>query len=145
MVLAVVGTAVTSTAGALYLRSSFYTGVGRPVFQPVPFSHKHHVGGLGIDCRYCHTSVEKSAFAGLPATEVCMTCHSQIWTNAEMLAPVRDSLARGQPIHWRRVNVLPDFVFFNHAIHVNNGIGCVTCHGPIDKMPLTWRENPMQM
>ena len=129
----------------LFIRSSFYTETGRPIAQPVPFSHEHHAGSLGIDCRYCHTSVETSAFAGLPSTEVCMTCHSQLWTNAAMLAPVRQSLAKGQPIHWTRVNNVGDFVYFNHAIHVNKGVACITCHGPVNHMPLTWREEPMQM
>jgi hypothetical protein len=145
LLLAATGTVLAIVGATSFVRSSFYTGTGRPMVQPVPFSHEHHVGGLGIDCRYCHNSVETSAFAGLPATEICMTCHSQLWTNAGILAPIRESLARGEPIHWQRVNTLPDYVYFSHAIHVNKGIGCVTCHGPIDKMPLTWRENPMQM
>jgi hypothetical protein len=113
--------------------------------QPVPFSHKHHVGQLGIDCRYCHNGVETSSSAGLPATEVCMTCHSQLFTNANMLAPVRASLASGKPIEWQRVNSVPDFVFFNHAIHVNKGVACETCHGEIDEMPLTRRAHTLSM
>lgn len=104
--------------------------------QPVPFSHAHHVGDLGLDCRMCHTGVEKAAFAGLPSTHICMTCHSQLWTKAAMLAPVRDSLATGQPIHWRRVNRVPDYVFFDHNIHVAKGVGCSTCHGPVQAMAL---------
>jgi hypothetical protein len=134
-----------ATGGTLILRSAAYTGVGMPVTQPVPFSHAHHVGDLGIDCRYCHTSVETSADAGLPATSVCMTCHSEIWTHAAMLAPIRQSLATGRPIAWNRVYDLPDFVFFDHSIHVAKGVACVTCHGPIDRMPLTRLANPMQM
>jgi hypothetical protein len=137
--------ALSAAASVLVIRSSAYTGTDRPVLQPVPFSHQHHAGELGIDCRYCHDSVEHSASAGLPPTEVCMTCHSQIWTNAAMLAPVRRSLASGAPLRWNRVNDLGDFVYFNHSIHVNKGIGCVTCHGQVDEMPLTWRQNPMQM
>ena len=113
--------------------------------QPVPFSHKHHVSGLGIDCRYCHTSVETSSFAGIPPTETCMSCHSQIWTNAQVLAPVRESLRSGKAIRWVRVNDLPDYVYFNHTIHVSKGIGCETCHGRIDQMPLTWRGQSLQM
>ena len=125
--------------------SPYSTRVNVPVEQPVPFSHEHHAGGLGIDCRYCHTSVETSAFAGMPATETCMTCHSQLWTDAPMLAPVRQSLASGKPIQWRRVHDLPGFVYFNHSIHVNKGIGCSSCHGRVDKMPLTWQANTLYM
>src|SRR4029079_15118511 len=113
--------------------------------QPVPFSHEHHVGGLGLDCRYCHTSVEKARFAGLPPTETCMTCHSQIWTNAEMLGPVRASLAENKPIHWQRVNQLPDYVYFDHSIHVARGVACTSCHGPIEQMKLTRQAAPLTM
>ena len=126
-------------------RSSLVTGMERDMTQPVPFSHKHHAGALGIDCRYCHTGVETSAFAGLPPTETCMTCHSQLWTNADMLEPVRSSLANGTPISWNRVHDLPDFVYFNHAIHVNKGVACTTCHGPVDTMALTWQASPLTM
>lgn len=129
---------------ALYW-SSFTTGEGVPREQPVPFSHKHHVDGLGLDCRYCHTSVEESRFAGIPPTSTCMTCHSQIWTNAPVLEPVRQSLATGKRLHWRRVNDLPDFVFFNHSIHISKGVGCATCHGQIEQMPLTWQQNSLYM
>src|SRR5712671_7209227 len=118
-------------------------GVRRP--QPVPFSHQHHVTGLGIDCRYCHTSVEQSSFAGIPPTKTCMNCHSQIWTNAAMLEPVRASFATGKPIVWSRVHRLPDFVHFNHSIHVSKGIGCASCHGRIDLMPLTYQASPLTM
>ncbi len=113
--------------------------------QPVPFSHEHHVGRLGLDCRYCHTGVEQAAFAGLPPTHTCMTCHSQIWTNAGVLQPVRDSLAENQPLHWQRVNRVPDYVFFDHSIHVAKGVGCTTCHGPVGSMPLMWRAEPLTM
>lgn len=116
-----------------------------PLEQLVPFSHKHHVYGLGIDCRYCHTTVEKSAFAGVPATEICMTCHSQIWKDAPMLAPVRDSLAQNISLRWKRVHDTPDFVFFNHSTHVAHGIGCATCHGQLDQMPLTWQSHELYM
>lgn len=126
-------------------RSSFDTGVGRAAAQPVPFSHKHHVGQLGLDCRYCHNGVETSSSAGLPATEVCMTCHSQLFTNAGMLAPVRASLASGQPLQWQRVNSVPDFVFFNHSIHINKGVACETCHGDVDDMPLMQRAHSLTM
>lgn len=116
-----------------------------PLDQPVPFSHKHHVFGLGLDCRYCHTSVEKSAFAGMPPTETCMTCHSQIWKTAPMLAPVRDSFINNSPLMWNRVNQTPDFVFFNHSVHVDHGVGCATCHGQMDQMPLTWKSHTLYM
>ena len=119
--------------------SAWYSNIGLSREQPVPFSHRHHVGELGIDCRYCHTSVEKSAFAGLPPTETCMTCHSQIWTNASMLEPVRASYRDNVSISWIRVNELPQFVYFDHSIHVRMGVGCTTCHGPIASMPLTYR------
>src|SRR5690242_10996069 len=122
-------------------RSPYTTGEQVPLAQPVPFSHQHHVAGLGLDCRYCHTTVEKSAFAGLPPTEICMTCHSQVWKDAPILAPVRESLATGQPLQWKRVNLVPDFVFFNHSIHVQKGVGCSTCHGEVDQMPIMWKAH----
>ena len=121
-------------------RSPWYTGPGRREQQPVPFSHRHHAGELGIDCRYCHTSVEKSSFAGVPPTQTCMTCHSQIWTNASMLEPVRASYRTDESLEWTRVNALPDFVYFDHSIHMAKGVGCTTCHGPIAEMPLTYRK-----
>jgi hypothetical protein len=113
--------------------------------QPVQFSHKHHVAQLGLDCRYCHTGVDKSSFAGLPPTETCMTCHSQIWTQAPLLQPVRDSAQRNRPLHWNRVTTLPDYVYFNHSAHVNRGVACVSCHGRIDQMPMTYRAVEMTM
>ena len=131
--------------GWFYVRSSWATGVGVPVDQPVPFSHEHHVGGLGIDCRYCHTSVETSSSAGLPPTYTCMSCHSQIWNDSPTLKPVRDSLAGDTPIQWNRVHILPDFVYFDHSIHVSKGVGCETCHGRVDQMPLTWKTQTLQM
>jgi len=137
-------------AGALWVlgslnRSSYVTRVGMAPKQPVPFSHQHHVAGLGIDCRYCHSSVEESSFAGIPPTATCMNCHKQIWTNADMLAPVRQSYATGQPLAWTRVHDLPDFVRFDHSIHVKKGVGCASCHGRVDEMPLTWKAKPMTM
>jgi len=111
----------------------------------VPFSHKHHVGDDGIDCRYCHTSVEESSFAGIPPTKTCMNCHTQIWPDSPILEPVRESFRTGKSIQWTRVHNLPGFVYFNHSIHVHKGIGCVTCHGRVDRMPLMWRENTLYM
>jgi len=125
-------------------RSSYvrYTKIARE--QPVPFSHQHHTN-LGIDCRYCHTSVETSNFANIPPTKTCMSCHSQIWTEAPMLEPVRESWNEKTSLEWTRVHDLPDFVYFNHSAHVTAGIGCVTCHGRVDKMPLVWKEQPLFM
>jgi len=125
--------------------SPYVTEVNVAKDQPIPFSHKHHVGELGLDCRYCHTAVENSSAAGMPPTQTCMTCHSQIWVNSPMLEPVRASYRDDKSIEWIRVNAVPDFVYFNHSIHVNKGIGCVTCHGPVGDMPLTWRANTLQM
>jgi hypothetical protein len=132
---------------ALYAlgESSYFTEVNVAREQPVPFSHKHHSGELGIDCRYCHTSVEQSSFAGLPATQTCMTCHSQIWANSPMLEPVRASYREDRSLEWTRVNALPDFVYFDHSIHIQKGIGCTTCHGPLGDMPLTWRSQTLYM
>jgi hypothetical protein len=127
------------------MRSSYATRQGVVLKQPVPFSHDHHVAGLGIDCRYCHTSVEKSSFAGIPPTETCMNCHRQIWTNADMLEPVRASYRDNVPIEWSRVHDLPDFAYFNHSVHVAKGIGCVTCHGQVDRMPLMFQQASLQM
>jgi hypothetical protein len=142
--------AVFMAAGALgvlglFVRSSYWTNVGVAIEQPVPFSHKHHVSDDGIDCRYCHTSVETSSFAGMPPTQTCMNCHSQIWTTAPVLQPVRESWANGTPIAWNRVYDLPDFVYFNHSAHVDKGIGCVTCHGRIDQQQVTAKATSLQM
>jgi hypothetical protein len=126
-------------------RSSFITKQNIPRNQPVPFSHEHHVRGLGIDCRYCHGSVEDSSFAGVPPTKTCMTCHSVIWTNAAILQPVRDSWAMNKPIEWTRVHNLPEYVYFNHSIHIQKGVGCSTCHGRVDLMPITWQSSQLQM
>ena len=126
-------------------RSDYATGRRNTVEQPVPFSHQHHVGELGIDCRYCHASVERSHFAGMPSSHVCMSCHSQIWTNAKMLAPVRASLASGKPLQWNRVNNLPDYVYFDHSVHVAKGVPCVACHGRVHEMPLTRQAAPLTM
>jgi hypothetical protein len=126
-------------------RSPWVTRQGQRAEQPIPFSHKHHVEGLGLQCQYCHTSVEVSSYAGIPPTKTCMNCHAQIWTNADLLKPVRDSWATGQSIQWIKVHDLPDYVYFNHSIHVNKGIGCASCHGRVDQMPLMYMENSLQM
>lgn len=126
-------------------RSPWVTRQGQRPDQPVPFSHKHHVEGLGLQCQYCHVSVEKSSYAGIPPTKTCMNCHSQIWTNAQLLEPVRQSWATGASIQWIKVHDLPDFVYFNHEIHVNKGIGCASCHGRVDEMPLMYEQNSLQM
>lgn len=126
-------------------RSGLATGQDSFVEQPVPFSHQHHAGDLGIDCRYCHTGVEKGASATLPPTHTCMTCHSQLYTDAPMLAPVRQSLASGQPLLWNRVNRLPGYVYFDHHVHVNNGVPCAACHGDLRRMPLTRQTAPLTM
>ena len=126
-------------------RSPWVTRQGQRPDQPVPFSHKHHVQGLGLQCQYCHSTVERSSYAGIPPTKTCMNCHAQIWTNAQLLDPVRNSWATGQSIMWTRVHDLPDFVFFNHSIHVNKGIGCASCHGRVDQMPLMYMQNTLQM
>ena len=127
------------------MRSSWVTKQNEFVEQPLQFSHAHHVGGVGLDCRYCHTSVEKSSFAGIPPTKTCINCHSQIWSNAPILEPVRASFRDDKPLNWIRVNDLPDFVYFNHQIHVKQGVGCATCHGPVDKMALMYQATTLQM
>jgi hypothetical protein len=126
-------------------RSPYYSQRAIARIQPVPFSHQHHVAGLGIDCRYCHTSVEVSSFAGIPPSKTCMNCHSQIWTNAPMLEPVRESFRSGRSLMWTRANDLPDYVYFDHSIHINKGVGCATCHGPVDRMPLMFAFATLQM
>ena len=133
------GTAVGLTA---FFRSGYATGMNEVVEQPIPFSHMHHVGELGIDCRYCHTSVETSGFAGIPPTKTCMNCHQQIWTGAELLEPLRKSFndpLDKTPIRWKRVHNLPHYTYFNHSIHLAKGVGCVECHGRVDEMPLTFQ------
>jgi hypothetical protein len=126
-------------------RSSYNTGQFIERQQPVQFSHKHHVGDDGIDCRYCHTSVETSSNAGMPATQTCMNCHSQIWADSPYLEPVRESWRTGRPIQWTRVHDLPDYAYFNHSIHVAKGVGCATCHGRIDEMPVVYQAASLQM
>lgn len=129
----------------LIMRSEYITDQTITLNQPVPFSHVHHVGDLGLDCRYCHTGVETSPVAGVPPTHVCMTCHSQLYTQTAMLAPVRESIAEDRPIRWNKVNKLPDYVYFDHSIHIAKGVGCSTCHGTVDQMPLMRQAAPLTM
>ena len=126
-------------------RSSYITEADVVREQPIQFSHKHHVEDDGIDCRYCHTSVEQSAFAGIPPTKTCMNCHSQIFAASPYLEPIRESFRTGKPIEWTRVHKLPEFVYFNHSIHVNKGVGCASCHGQVNLMPLVRQVASLQM
>ena len=126
-------------------RSDVVTSANEFVEQPVQFSHQHHAGGIGIDCRYCHTSVEVSPSAGIPPTKTCINCHSQIWNQSPYLEPVRASFRDDRPLNWIRVHDLPDFVYFNHSIHVRKGVGCETCHGRVDRMPLMFQAKSLQM
>jgi hypothetical protein len=127
------------------VRSPYVTDVGVVRLQPVPFSHKHHVSEAGIDCRYCHSGVETSSFAGIPPTQTCMNCHSQLWSKSSMLEPVRASQREGKPLVWNRVHDLPDFVYFDHSIHVSKGVSCASCHGAVDEMPLMYRSATLHM
>jgi hypothetical protein len=129
----------------IFVRSPLFTGQDEPVMQPLQFDHRHHVADSGIDCRFCHLTVESAASAGYPPTEVCMSCHGQIWNQSPLLAPVRASYFTGRALPWRRVHELPDFVYFNHSIHVNKGVGCVTCHGRVDQMPEVRQSAPLTM
>ncbi|HEV7302352.1 MAG TPA: cytochrome c3 family protein [Tepidisphaeraceae bacterium] len=137
--------AALGALGAVVDRSPYMTNQGVIRNQPIPFSHAHHVKGLGIDCRYCHTSVEHSGSAGFPSTKTCMTCHSQVYRDSDMLKPVRDSWEQNKPIVWNRVHNLADYVYFDHSIHVAKGVGCNTCHGPVDEMRLMWQHSTLQM
>ncbi|MGB5038231.1 MAG: cytochrome c3 family protein [Blastocatellia bacterium] len=141
----VLGVASVLGVMVMFFNSAAATGVGEIREQPVPFSHAHHVGGEGIDCRYCHVSVDKEASAGMPSTKTCMTCHSQIWKDSPLLEPVRASLKSDQSLQWIRVHDLSDFAYFNHAIHVNKGVGCSTCHGRLDQMQLTFKTQSLYM
>jgi hypothetical protein len=147
--LSIVAAVLLAGSGVLLVmafeRSPYKTNENMVYPQPIKFSHDHHVAGLGLDCRYCHTSVEKAGFAGMPATKTCMTCHSQVWTNAPLLEPVRASWRDDKPIQWTRVHDLPDFVQFNHGIHVQKGIGCYSCHGDVGGMPLMWKTGSLLM
>lgn len=142
---AFLGAAIALVIAEGLSHSSYLSGRNIIEAQPTEFSHQHHAGELGIDCRYCHTDVETAATAGMPPTHTCMTCHSQIWTNARMLAPVRDSLANNIPLHWTRVGRLPEYVYFDHSVHIHNGIGCSTCHGDMTHMQMTFQPHAFSM
>lgn len=144
----IAGVVLAGVAGFVFMqvsRSSYLTGQYVEKQQPVQFSHKHHVGDDGIDCRYCHTTVETTASAGMPSTQTCMNCHSQIWADSDYLEPVRASFRDNKPIEWERVHDLPEYTYFNHSIHIAKGVGCSTCHGEIDNMPSVYQENTLQM
>jgi len=132
-------------AAAILVRSSYATNTGLARSQPIQFSHAHHVNGLGLACRYCHTSVETSSFAGIPPTKTCMNCHSQIWTGSPILEPVRESYRSGKSIEWNRVNRVADFVYFDHSIHVAKGVGCASCHGRVDQMQAVYQKGTLLM
>ena len=147
--LALVGLIACAAAALLapmiYVRTPYGDGREFPVEQPVQFDHRHHVRDDGIDCRFCHSGAEKSAYAGIPSTELCMGCHNEVWSRSPMLRPLRVSYFSGQPLRWNRVNKLPDFVYFNHSIHLAKGVGCVTCHGRVDQMALDYQVVPLTM
>ena len=145
LVVAIAALAGFAVVMGVFVRSPYVTRAEEPINQPVLFSHQHHAGDLGLDCRYCHTSVEDSSYSSLPATEICMTCHSQIWTESPLLAPVRQSFITNTPIAWNKVNTLPDYVYFDHSIHVQKGVGCATCHGQVDEQPLALKAQSLQM
>lgn len=144
--MAVAGAAIAAVCLIWWVpHTDYMTDLGFAPEQPVPFSHKHHVGDDGLDCRYCHNAVEVASNAGMPSTQVCMTCHSQLWTSAPMLAPVRESLAAHKNLRWQAVNLVPDYVYFDHSIHVAKGVACTECHGPVGDMPLTWKGKTLLM
>ncbi|MBX3288727.1 MAG: cytochrome c3 family protein [Acidobacteria bacterium] len=145
MIMGVVVAGLAFFAYTQFSRSSYITGQYVELQQPVQFSHRHHVGDDGIDCRYCHTTVETTASAGMPPTQTCMNCHSEIWADSPYLEPVRASFRENKPIEWERVHDLPEYAYFNHSIHVAKGVGCSTCHGEIDNMAAVSQENTLQM
>jgi hypothetical protein len=145
LVVLVAGAAGTVGALMLYWRTPYGTDQFEEVQQPVQFDHRHHVKDDLIDCRYCHTSVDRAPSAGIPPTELCLNCHAQVWNKSPLLDTVRASWFSGKPIEWVRVHRVPDFVYFNHAIHVNKGVGCVECHGRVDEMPAIRKAQPFTM
>jgi len=144
-VISIIGAILVVAAAIAFLILSPMSYSPKNQNQPVPFSHQQHVGSLGIDCRYCHTTVETSAFAGMPSSQVCMNCHSEVLSDSDELAPVRDSAANGKPLVWNRVYTLPDFVYFDHSAHVTKGVACASCHGQVDQMPVLTQAVSLQM
>ena len=145
LVLLILSPLVVISSCMLWVRTPYSTGENQPLEQPVPFDHRHHVADDLIDCRYCHDTVERAASAGIPSADRCMGCHNQIWSDSPLLEPVRESYFEGRPIRWRRVHNLPDFVFFDHSVHVANGVGCETCHGRVDRMARIYQVAPLTM
>jgi hypothetical protein len=139
------GVSVTAVAGVWYYFSPEYTDVGYRPVQPVPYSHKLHAGDLGMDCRYCHTSVETSAKANVPPTATCMNCHTMILPESEKLLPIRESFATGRPMEWVRIHNIPDYAYFNHSAHINAGVGCISCHGNVAQMVQVEQKQPLSM
>ena len=134
-----------ATAGVNYYMTPKYTRVGYAPVQPVPYSHALHVGQLGLDCRYCHSNVDKSGYANLPTAQTCMNCHNAVKKDSPLLAVVRNSYETGDPVPWVKVHELPDFVYFNHAVHVNRGVSCVECHGKVNEMEVVTHTQPLSM
>lgn len=146
VLVAAVALAIAIPAGLMiWVRTPMVTGRGSTAIQPIPFDHRIHVAGLRIDCRYCHATADRGATAGLPPTAVCQPCHNDVWLSGPQFAPVRRSLATGRPIPWQRVNRVPDFVYFNHAVHAVGGIACESCHGRVDRMAQVRQAEPLTM
>jgi hypothetical protein len=143
----VLAAGAVGTLGGLmiYVRTPLARGMEDPIEQPLQFDHRHHTRDEGIDCRYCHTTVDRSPHASIPPTQLCLNCHSQVWNKSPLLEPVRQSFFENKPLTWRRVYRVPDFVYFNHSIHVNKGVGCVTCHGRVDQMAAVEKATPLTM
>jgi predicted CXXCH cytochrome family protein len=137
--------AVAVIGPIIYVRTPYHQRREFPLDQPVQFDHRHHVRDDGVDCLYCHSSARSAPYAGIPSAELCMGCHSQVWPDSPQLEPVRRSYFTGKPLRWQRVHELPDYVYFDHSIHVNKGVGCVTCHGRVDRMALAWQVAPLSM
>jgi hypothetical protein len=145
LVIAAVGVLAVPVSMMLWVRTPYVTKQDDPVDQPVAFDHRHHVRDDGIGCLYCHYEAERSKYAGVPPTAVCMNCHSQVWQESDRLAPVRRSWFEGRPLHWQRVSQLPQFVYFDHSAHLSHGVGCVECHGRVDLMGQVYPVAPLTM
>jgi hypothetical protein len=145
LVLGACGIVGVPTLLMIWVRTPYLTERTKPLDQPVEFDHRHHVNDNGMDCRYCHYTVERSPYAGVPPTAVCMACHAQVWTQATLLEPVRQSFFENRPIEWQKVHRLPDFAYFDHSAHTRRGVGCVSCHGRVDQMARVYRVAPLVM